>query len=105
MVIKMMDVNYGEAIYLINEEHSLLVDCGSKFERKGKTAADAVKSLLCNNHSSALITHLDEDHYNGFAELAGEVKFNYLYLPSYFYKSKEGLFSFDEYLQRCTKGT
>lgn len=103
MVIKMMDVNYGEAIYLINEEHSLLVDCGSKFERKGKTAADAVKSLLCNNHSSALITHLDEDHYNGFAELAGEVKFNYLYLPSYFYKSKEGLFSFDEYLTSIIK--
>lgn len=86
MLIHMQEVNFGEAILLEQDRNQLLVDCGAKYEHKGITAAQSVRHLLSNFHKKALVTHFDEDHYNGFTELAGRTTFEQFYLPLFAYK-------------------
>lgn len=91
MQIYMSEVNFGEAILLEQDDHKLLVDCGAKYGQKGVTAANAVQSRLVGENKEALVTHFDEDHYNGLTELAGKVKFKQIYLPLYSYSKKKGV--------------
>lgn len=84
MDIKMFDVNFGEAIIYSEYGHNLLVDCGAKFYGKGKDAYNAIKNDFNFFGDEVLITHFDEDHYNGLIEMANDgKKIRKLYLPRY----------------------
>lgn len=95
MKIRMYDVNFGEAI--VYSEHratdeKLLVDCGAKHGRKGIEAANQVIGEIGGATCSLVITHFDEDHYNGIIALHEHypmlVKFRKIYLPLYTYRDK-----------------
>lgn len=95
MKIRMYDVNFGEAI--VYSEHratdeKLLVDCGAKYGRKGIEAANQVIGEIGGATCSLVITHFDEDHYNGIIALHDHcpilVKFKKIYLPLYIYQGK-----------------
>lgn len=100
MILDMFEVNCGEAILMTEEEHQLPVDCGAKFGRRGKTAAVAVQGQLTQIHKKALVTHFDEDHYNGLIELAGQVQLDHIYLPRYKYSKGVGVEETEGYLNQ-----
>lgn len=91
MKIKMYDVNWGEAILYEVGGDKLLVDCGAKYHHKGYTAYNAVRNDFSFGKDDLLITHLDEDHYNGVISMAdaGE-RLKRVFLPKYMFFSKDG---------------
>lgn len=91
MDIKMYDVNWGEAILYDDGDGKILVDCGSKFHSKGDMAYNAVKNDFCFGKDALLITHFDEDHYNGVFSMADAGKrLNRVFLPKYLFLRKDG---------------
>ena len=82
----MYEVNFGEAIIYEEDENKLLVDCGAKFYNKGELAYDRVRNNLDKN-TQLMITHFDEDHYNGICEIPDGYKFQKIILPQYIYKN------------------
>ena len=91
MNIKMYDVNWGEAILYDDGTGKILVDCGAKFHHKGDTAYSAVKGDFSFGKDALLITHFDEDHYNGVISMAdaGE-RLDKIYIPKYLFIRKDG---------------
>lgn len=87
MLITMHDVNFGECILYEENDRKLLVDCGAKFGNKGKDAYNSIKTKIGSN-IDLLITHFDEDHYNGINEIPNGTLFDNIYLPFYLYKGK-----------------
>lgn len=85
----MFEVNFGEAILVEEDDNRLVVDCGAKFGRKGVLAAGKVLPELGKSQNKLLISHFDEDHYNGVREMVGKVKFDKIYLPLYIYEDKK----------------
>lgn len=88
MIINMYEVNFGEAILLEEGDENLVVDCGAKYGRKGNLVAGKVLPDLRMMHKKLLISHFDEDHYNGISEMVGKVIFDKIYLPLYIYDNK-----------------
>ena len=82
MKIKMYEVNFGECILYQTENKKLLVDCGAKFGDKGKGAYERIKNEL-DFQTKLIITHFDEDHYNGILEIPSEYQFEEIILPLY----------------------
>lgn len=86
MDITMYDVNFGDCVLYQNNGKSLLIDCGAKFEGKGLQAHERVKEGLegtKQKNRSLLITHFDEDHYNGVIAMPEGFRFDKIYLPLY----------------------
>lgn len=91
MDIKMYDVNWGEAILYDDGHGKILVDCGSKFYPKGDMAYNAVKNDFSFGKDALLITHFDEDHYNGVISMVDAGKrLNRVFLPKYLFLKKDG---------------
>lgn len=95
MLLKMYEVNFGEAILFKDNAEDFMIDCGAKFGGRGKEAACKICPDLVNQKKTLLITHFDEDHYNGVLELnkCGRVKFDHIYLPLYIKKPNKNLIS------------
>lgn len=88
MEISMFDVNFGEAIIYDDRGSRLLVDCGAKFYGKGLDAYYAIKGHFVKGKDDVMITHFDEDHYNGLIEMAKDGgKVRRLYVPKYIKKN------------------
>ncbi|WP_034445856.1 hypothetical protein [Butyrivibrio sp. AE2032] len=84
MNIRMYNVNFGEAIIYDDNDNKLLVDCGAKFDGKGELAYNAIKGDFSFGKDEILITHFDEDHYNGLISMADDSqKVGTIYLPKY----------------------
>ncbi len=88
MKVTMCEVNFGETILYEDGAHKLLVDCGAKFGEKGKLAYNRVKNEI-DDKTQLLITHFDEDHYNGIIQIPDTQKFEKIYLPLYIFKDKK----------------
>ena len=88
MKIFMHEVNFGESILYQEGDYKLLVDCGAKCGRKGHLACERVENKIDDN-TQLLITHFDEDHYNGIIQMPNTQKFNTIYLPLYIYAQKK----------------
>ena len=80
--ITMLDVGQGQAILLQSEGKTILVDCGGD---SGESAADTVAQTLLSQGITRLhgivITHYDEDHFGGLANLLTRVDTDYLFVP------------------------
>lgn len=63
----MYDMNYGESILYREAEKRLLVDCGAKYGKKANFVDNVLKNIR-DNKCQLLITHFDEDHYNGIIQ-------------------------------------
>ena len=88
MKVTIYEVNFGEAVLYQEGDSKLLVDCGAKFGQKGNLAFNRVKSKI-DSKTKLLISHFDEDHYNGIIQMPDTMKFSKIYLPLYIYKDKE----------------
>lgn len=84
----MQEVNYGETILYQQGDYKLLVDCGAKYGRKGQLAYDRVKDKI-DDSTQLLITHFDEDHFNGIIQIPDTQKFDKIYLPLYIFRNKK----------------
>lgn len=84
----MHEVNFGETILYQEDECKLLVDCGAKYDRKGQLAYERVEAKI-DESTSLLITHFDEDHYNGIIDMPDTHKFKKIYLPLYIFLNKK----------------
>ncbi len=89
MIVNMYEVNFGEAILIEEDDEKLVVDCGAKYGGKGSFASSKILPKLGKKHNKLLISHFDEDHYNGVKEMAGKVIFDKIYLPLYIYDNKK----------------
>lgn len=87
MKIAMHEVNFGETILYQQGDYKLLVDCGAKYGRKGQLAYDRVKNKI-DDCTKLLITHFDEDHFNGIIQMPDTQKFEKIYLPLYIFQDK-----------------
>ncbi|MEG0836226.1 MAG: hypothetical protein RR413_12370 [Christensenellaceae bacterium] len=88
MKISMYDVNFGECILYEEDSKQLLVDCGAKYGKAGALACAQVQKDLGNN-ADLMITHFDEDHYNGIIEMPKGTTFKTVYLPLYIWHNGE----------------
>lgn len=88
MKIAMQEVNFGEAILYQQGDYKLLVDCGAKYGRKGQLAYDRIKDKI-DDSTKLLITHFDEDHFNGIIQMPDTQKFEKIYLPLYIFLDKK----------------
>ncbi len=80
----MYDVNFGEAFIYDNLNSKLLVDCGAKFSGKGELAYRAISGDFIFGRDDILITHFDEDHYNGLIAMAEDGRrIRRIFLPKY----------------------
>jgi len=68
MKIAMQEVNFGETILYQQGDCKLLVDCGAKYGQKGKLAYGRIRHKIDDN-TKLLITHFDEDHFNGIIQI------------------------------------
>lgn len=84
----MQEVNFGETILYQQGDYKLLVDCGAKYGRKGQLAYDRVKDKI-DDSTKLLITHFDEDHFNGIIQIPDTQKFKKIYLPLYIWGDKK----------------
>lgn len=87
MRVTMHNVNFGESILYQQGNCKLLVDCGAKYGRKGQLAYERVKDKI-DDCTKLLITHFDEDHYNGIIQMPDTQKFQKIYLPLYIFRDK-----------------
>ena len=85
----MHNVNFGDCVMYQENDCKLIVDCGAKYNQKGKDAYACICNDLDEN-TDILITHFDEDHYNGICEIPEGKALGKLYLPFYLYE-KGGL--------------
>lgn len=83
----MQEVNFGETILYQQGDYKLIVDCGAKYGRKGQLAYDRVKDKI-DDSTKLLITHFDEDHFNGIIQMPDTQKFDKIYLPLYIFLDK-----------------
>lgn len=88
MIVKMYDMNYGESILYREAENRLLVDCGAKYGKKANFVDNILEDIR-DNKCQLLITHFDEDHYNGIIQPSMQKKFDKIYLPKYTIKNGE----------------
>lgn len=86
MIVTMYDVNLGEAIIYEEGFNKLLVDCGAKFGSKGDLAFSRVQTKISGGNTKLLITHFDEDHFNGICKMPKTIQFDEIYLPLYIWK-------------------
>lgn len=70
-----LDIGQGDAIYLQDHNHNLLVDTGEDAKILKALARMQVKKL-----EGVLLTHLDKDHVGGMTFLAAYVKVDRIYL-------------------------
>lgn len=101
MYIKMYDVNFGEAIIYDNSNSKLLVDCGAKFGGRGELAYRAIADDFIFGRDDILITHFDEDHYNGLIAMAKDHrKVRRIYLPKYVVTDEGVGYTDNEFMDR-----
>lgn len=92
MEIRMYDVNFGECILYSSRSSQLLVDCGAKFNGTGTFACSQVQKDI-GDDASLLISHFDEDHYNGIIEMPKGKTFNRIFLPLYIWDKDKTSFT------------
>ena len=88
MKISMYEVNFGECILYEDASKQLLIDCGAKFEEAGVLACSRVQKDI-GDDATLMISHFDEDHYNGIIEMPKGTIFKKIYLPLYIWNNRK----------------
>ena len=82
LVVAGLDVGQGSSTLLMGPESTLLVDCGgSRSASAGDIAADYLASVGRNAVDVLLLTHLDDDHFNGVQRLLDRVEVGQVLVP------------------------
>lgn len=95
MYIKIGRVKFGDCFVIVSGKDKLIIDCGSSNKgnnlKKGEFAYNQLENLidLRDENLNLMISHFDEDHYNGILEINSQSIFNKIYIPNYLYENKE----------------
>ena len=82
LVVMGLDVGQGSATLLLSPESSVLVDCGgSTSASAGDIAADHLASVGRTRLDALVLTHLDDDHFNGVERLLERVEVAQVMVP------------------------
>ena len=68
MTVSAIDVGQGQCIAVINNDRTLMIDCGGNYDA-GETAARWLYSHGRKEIDSLILSHFDKDHVNGAADL------------------------------------
>lgn len=74
-----IDVGQGDSCLIIQEDHTLLIDCGTK--SKGKIVVRYLKELGIKRIDVLVGTHPHDDHMGGMAEVINNFEIGTLYAP------------------------
>lgn len=82
LVVAGLDVGQGASTLLLSPDHSILVDCGgSTSASPGDIAADYLANVRRTQLDTLILTHLDEDHFNGVERLLERVEVGQVVVP------------------------
>lgn len=77
-----LDVGQGASTLFLSGDCAVVVDCGGTSQSDpGDLAADRLASLGKTKLDALVLTHLDDDHFNGVAQLFWRLKVAQVYLP------------------------
>lgn len=77
-----LDVGQGSSTLLLSGDATVLVDCGGSLSTSaGDIAADYLNSVGRDRVDVLLLTHLDEDHFNGVQRLLDRVQVGQVLVP------------------------
>lgn len=83
LTVTALDVGQGQSVAFLTGGDTALVDCGgSGTENAGDTAADYFQSLGVSTLNALILTHFDDDHYNGVEELFARMKIETVFIPN-----------------------
>ncbi len=96
MHIEMGRVKFGDCFVISNNCDKLIVDCGSKNKGSGKLAYNELLTMVNLNTCklNLLISHFDDDHYNGILEIdesSNTGLFNNIYISAYLHNNKTAI--------------
>lgn len=82
LTITALDVGQGASTLFLSGGSAVLVDCGgSGTSSAGDLAADRLAALGHTHLDALILTHLDDDHYNGAAQLFWRLEIDRVFLP------------------------
>jgi len=78
-----LDVGQGQCLVLQIGTYTAVVDCGGSYlHEAGETAARLLHSAGITRIDALILTHYDEDHVNGAAQLLERIAVDSLFLPA-----------------------
>ena len=82
LTVTALDVGQGASTLLLSDSASVLVDCGgNSFSIPGDLAADRLAAMGRTDLDALVLTHLDDDHFNGVTQLFWRLDIAQVYLP------------------------
>lgn len=91
LVVAAVDVGQGSATLLMHAGHTVLVDCGGSGDTSaGDLTADYLATMGRSRVDVLLLTHLDEDHFNGVQRLLDRVTVGQVCVPQSARDQEEG---------------
>lgn len=82
LTITALDVGQGASTLVLSGSSAVLVDCGgSASSSAGDLAADYLASMGRTDLDALVLTHLDDDHFNGVAQLFWRLDVARVFLP------------------------
>lgn len=82
LTVTALDVGQGASTLLLSGGQAALVDCGGNgADDPGDTAADQLAALGRDKLDLLILTHLDDDHFNGVAQLFHRLEIVQVALP------------------------
>ena len=100
--IAAIDVGQGQCIAVLNDETTVLIDCGGDYNA-GQTVVEWLKSHGRESVDLLVLTHCDTDHVNGITDVMleipiHEIRYNALNLSEY---EAELLLEIKDYAEQC----
>lgn len=82
LTVTALDVGQGAATAFLTGGRAVLVDCGgNKLQNAGDTAADWFQALGVSRLDLLVLTHFDNDHFNGVEELFARMDIGAVAIP------------------------
>lgn len=82
LTVTALDVGQGASTLLLSRDSAALVDCGgNEFSNAGDLAADRLASMGRTSLDVLVLTHLDDDHFNGVTQLFWRLDIDRVCLP------------------------
>lgn len=82
LTLAALDVGQGSATAFLSQGRAVLVDCGgNRMQNAGDTAADWFQTLGVDRLDLLVLTHFDNDHFNGVEELFKRLEIGAVAIP------------------------
>ena len=82
LTVTALDVGQGASTLFLSGSSAVLVDCGgNSASSPGDLAAERLAALGRTGLDALILTHLDDDHYNGVAQLFWRLEIDRVFLP------------------------